>query len=119
MPTRVLAVGPRPKVARMDARGRFLEVSEAFAAAIGRSPRELLGAAWVDTLQPTEQARAADAALELRERGRADLVTICVRGDGSPLPVCLRAVACHDRTGLFVGNYLFIRDVSPTGARLP
>ncbi len=80
-------------IARIDAEGRFTEMSEAFAALLGHRKETLVGRVWMTIVHPEDHEAALAARAACRDEATARVELRGVRGDASVVEIELTLLA--------------------------
>ena len=99
-------------IAWVDPAGRFTAVNQAYAGALGRTPGEMLGTSWQETVHPEDQERLWEAHRQMQEEGKAECEVRGLRPDGSALTMQVVLVARGGVDGPHAGHYCFMRDIT-------
>ncbi len=101
-----------PGISRVNAKGKYVAVNEAYASFLGYEPDELIGGPW----EPTVHADSRDAALAAYEtmldEGKGEFEALAVRKDGSTFYKHVLMVKRVDERGDFIGHHCFMRDIT-------
>ena len=101
-----------PGTSRLNEEGLFVEVNEAYAAMLGYTPSELIGASWEVTVHPGDLPRAHDEYHRMLREGRAECELRAVRKDGSNFHKHVLVLKTSSTTDDTWGFHCFMRDIS-------
>ncbi len=101
-----------PGTSRLSQAGRFIEISDAYAAMIGYEPSELIGASWEVTIHPDDLPLARRVYERMLQEERAEEEVRALRKDGSTFYKQIMMLKIASDTGECWGHHCFIRDMS-------
>lgn len=110
--THLALTNAMPGISRLDREGRYLSVNDAYAAALGYEPPELVGRDWAPTIHPDDRALAQAAYQRMRDEGKGEFEARAVRKDGTLFYKQVLMVKRTDEQGVFVGHYGFMQDIT-------
>lgn len=99
-------------IGRLDARGCYVYVNQAYADLAGYTPEEMIGTPWQPTVVAEDQAKMADAYSRMLSDGKVEVAARGVRKDGSVFHKQLVMVSAFDREKKFNGHYCFMKDIT-------
>jgi PAS domain S-box-containing protein len=95
-------------VARLDDRGRFMEVNTVYAASLERLPDELFGHSWSVAFHPEDHGAISDALARLAREEKVELEARALRASGSDFHTRVTIIAGKG----FAGSYWFCKDIT-------
>lgn len=101
-----------PGISRLDIAGRYVEVNEAYAKALGYEPHELIGTPWNPTVHSEDMIEFVIAYENMCHEGKAELELRAVKKDGSQFHQQVLMVRINDPNGTMTGHHCFMRDIS-------
>ncbi|NOT00941.1 MAG: PAS domain S-box protein [Phycisphaerales bacterium] len=110
--TNVALQNAMPGISRLDPEGRYVRVNDAYAAMVGRSTDELIGAHWTVTVDPKDHEHGTGAFHRMVRDGTCDFEASAVRKDGSTFYKQVLLVRITSENGDFAGHHCFMRDIS-------
>jgi PAS domain S-box-containing protein len=101
-----------PGISRSDMAGRYVEINDHYASALGYGPGELIGSEWGPTVHPEDLPRAMSAYETMRRDGKGEFEARAVRQDGSLFQKRVLMVRIEDADGEMTGHHCFMRDIT-------
>ncbi len=101
-----------PGISCLDLSGRYVEVNDHYADALGYEPAELIGSEWGPTIHPEDLPRAMSAYETMCRDGKGELEARAVRKDGSLFHKRVLMVRIEDADGEMTGYHCFMRDIT-------
>jgi len=99
-------------ISRLDSKGRYLSVNQAYADLAGYAPQVLVGQEWLMTVHPQDRAAVLEAYRQMLTRGKAEVEARGVRQDGSIRHHRLVLISVSDELRQFLGHYCFLKDIT-------
>ncbi|WP_298868782.1 PAS domain S-box protein [uncultured Gimesia sp.] len=101
-----------PGISRLNIDGRYVEVNDDYAKALGYEPHELIGGPWNPTVHPDDMTDAIQAYEDMCRDGKSEFEARAVRKDGSLFHKQVLMVRIADAAGTMTGHHCFMRDIS-------
>jgi len=101
-----------PGISRLDIEGRYVEVNDFYARALGFEPQELIGNSWSPTVHPEDVPVAIEAYEAMCRAGKSEFEARAVRKDQSLFHKRVLMVRIDDANGVMTGHHCFMRDIS-------
>jgi len=101
-----------PGIALLTPQGCYERVNAAYAAMLGGTPPDFIGAHWESSMVPDDRRRAVAACGRVATEGKAEFEARALRLDGTTFDKQVLVVARTDPSGAETGTYCFMRDIS-------
>ena len=98
-------------IARLNSRGQYLFVNEAYARMMGYAPEEMIGCDWQKTVHLDDRSRMMVGYQQMLREGKVELEARGLRKDGSVFDKRLTMVSAYKQQQ-FSGHYCFMKDTS-------
>jgi PAS domain S-box-containing protein len=99
-------------ISLIDLQGRYVQVNQAYADAVGYSPKAMIGMEWQPTVHPNDLATVQMAYQQMLDQGKVEVEAQGVRRDGSIFYKQLVMVTAYDMQQQMTGHYCFMKDIS-------
>jgi PAS domain S-box-containing protein len=99
-------------ISRLDPQGRYVQINQAYANAVGYSPEAMIGMEWQPTVHPDDLETVQIAYQQMLDQGKVEVEARGVRRDGSIFYKQLVMVTAYDMQQQMTGHYCFMKDIS-------
>lgn len=99
-------------IAWLDLQGRFTNVNQAYASALGYTPAAMLAMPWLETAHPKDREKLREAMGKACETGKVECEARGLRRDGAEFAMQVVLVARGGPDGQPAGHYCFMRDIT-------
>lgn len=99
-------------IARLDSKGTFQQVNNAYANHVGLEPERVVGTRWMQTIAPEDRERAQRAYALMRDTGRSELDEVSCITPSPPLYQRMTLVSLRSPEGGLLGFFCFAKDVT-------
>jgi PAS domain S-box-containing protein len=101
-----------PGISRVGPDGRYLEVNEAYAGALGYDPSKLIGEEAFRTVHPDDRLRMEEAHATMLREGKGEFEARVLRKNGTSFWKQALMVKIADPEGRYLGHHCFMRDIT-------
>ncbi len=99
-------------IARLDARGNYVNLNAVYSRSCGYEPGEMLGRHWTLTVHPEDRQKMAKAFDQMLYRGLTEIEALACRKDGTVFHTHVVMVALRDADGTLLGHHRFMKDIT-------
>ena len=99
-------------ISKIDPKGRYTFVNEAYAGKIGYKPEELIGKPWEMTIVEDQRDAMNDVYQTMLQDGKVVAETIGQHKDGSTLHKQVTMISDYNDEVEFVGHFCFMQDIT-------
>ncbi|MBW4622153.1 MAG: PAS domain S-box protein [Cyanosarcina radialis HA8281-LM2] len=99
-------------ISRLDDRGCYISVNEAYARMVGYAPADMVGMNWQTTLHPDDLEAVSAAYQQMLHQGKAEVEARGIRRDGAIFYKQISLIARYDERQQISGHYCFMKDIS-------
>jgi|GEM_PF-5406510 len=99
-------------IARMDTKGIFVEMNDAYAKLSGYTTAELIGESSSLTSHPDDLPELIDTYHKMLETGRATVEARGIKKDGSVIHKQVTMVPLYNEKGVYTGHHSFMKDIT-------